>query len=159
MATEDTSSAAFDPLKTIETYIDGKMRRYTLLFAVNGGAFAIAQLFKDQGNSPSLGALSVEALAIGAVLFSWLMWIDIWAWGEMMRRYFNTLCPKAERSKLGLEVFTYAGKAILTLLVLLVTGGWLLAANSCYAVAVSTISLGVVVGLVEGAKYLQPRQE
>ena len=41
MVTEDTSSAAaFDPLKTIETYIDGKMRSDTLVFAVNGGAFA-----------------------------------------------------------------------------------------------------------------------
>ena len=87
------------------------------------------------------------------------MWIDIWAWGAMMRHYFNELCPEAERSRLGLEVFTYAGKAILTLLVLLVTAAWLLAANSWYAVAVSTVSVLVVIGLVEGAKYLERRQE
>ena len=125
----------------------------------HGGAFAIATLFKEQikdhGNAPFLGALSIDTLAIGAVLFSWLMWIDIWAWGSMMRRYFNALCPKEEWTKLGLEVFTYAGKAILTLLVLLVTGGWLLAANSRYAVAVSTISVLVIIGLIEGAKFSQ----
>ena len=67
MVTEDTSSAAaFDPLKTIETYIDGKMRRYTLLFAVNGGAFAIAQLFKDQGNSPFL--VQLESFVLEGIL-------------------------------------------------------------------------------------------
>jgi hypothetical protein len=32
MVTEDTSSSAFDPLKTMETCIGGKMRRYALLF-------------------------------------------------------------------------------------------------------------------------------
>jgi hypothetical protein len=26
-----------DPLEAMNTYIDGKMKRYTLLFAVNGG--------------------------------------------------------------------------------------------------------------------------
>jgi hypothetical protein len=32
----------------LRTYIDGKMRRYYLMFAVNGGAFAIAQLMRDE---------------------------------------------------------------------------------------------------------------
>ena len=138
----------------METYIDGKMRRFTLLFSVNGGAFAIAKLFKDQGNSQLLGALSIEALAIGAVLFSWLIWLDIWAWGAMMRRYFNASCnascpkDKEERTRLGLEVFTVAGKSILTFLVVLVTVGWWLAAKSWFVVYVSAISVVVIICLI-----------
>lgn len=141
----------WDPLKTMETYIDGKMRRYTLLFAVNGGAFAIGQLFTDSENAPNLGALSIEALAVGAVLFTWLMWIDIWAWGTMMRHYFNELYPETERTRLGLEVFSNPGKAILTLLVLLITGGWLLAAASWDAAAISALSVLALIILMRTA--------
>ena len=57
------------------------------MFAVNGGAFAIAELMRDEGGvTDSLGGLSLEQLAFGAVIFTWLLWWDIWAWGEMMRQ-------------------------------------------------------------------------
>src|SRR3970040_422782 len=71
----------------LRTYIDGKMQRYYLLFAANGGAFAIAELMRDeQGVVDPLGNLSLQRLALGAVIFTWLMWWDIWTWGEMMRQ-------------------------------------------------------------------------
>jgi hypothetical protein len=67
----------------LRTYIDGKIQRYYLLFAVNGGAFAIAELMRGAaGVSQPLGGLSLQRLAYGAVIFTWLLWWDIWAWGS-----------------------------------------------------------------------------
>jgi hypothetical protein len=34
--------------ESFKAYEDGKHRRYNLLFAVNGGAFAVAKLFADE---------------------------------------------------------------------------------------------------------------
>jgi hypothetical protein len=44
--------------------MEGKMKRYTLLFAVNGGAFAIAQLRPDALNSLTRGHLAVAAILL-----------------------------------------------------------------------------------------------
>ncbi len=77
-----------DRLTGLTTYIDGKMRRYSLLFTVNGGAFAIAKLLGEQQGGRVLGDLSLQAVAIGAVVFTCLMWLDIFFFGEMMRNQF-----------------------------------------------------------------------
>jgi hypothetical protein len=77
-----------DRLTGLNTYIDGKMRRYSLLFTVNGGAFAIAKLLGEQQGGSGLGDLSLQAVAIGAVVFTCLMWLDIFFFGEMMRNEF-----------------------------------------------------------------------
>ena len=73
-------SSALDALRM---YLDGKVQRYKLLFAVNGGAFAIAKV--GQGDHVSLGNLDLK-LAIGAIAFTVVMTIDIWLWGQQMRR-------------------------------------------------------------------------
>jgi hypothetical protein len=113
MLTEDK-----DRLDGLRTYIDGKMKRYNLLFAVNGGAFAIAKLLTEPQNAPVLGGLSLQALAIGASLFTGLMCIDIWFWGTLMREsYFG-----------GKDIFGRPGKIILSALGALLVLGWLLAA-------------------------------
>ncbi|HJP94029.1 MAG TPA: hypothetical protein VJ875_18870 [Pyrinomonadaceae bacterium] len=105
-----------DKLQALNTYIDGKIKRYNLIFAVNGGAFALAKLL-DTKPGQILGQLTPQHLAIGAVAFTFLMWFDIWLWGENMRTgYFD-----------GKEVFQWRGKAILSLLALLLIIGWLLA--------------------------------
>jgi hypothetical protein len=98
-------------------YEEGKKRRYSLLFSVNGGAFAIAQLLNSTGNK-LLGDLSLAHLAIGMGIFTILMVWDIYAFGEKMRddRY------------LGEEVFGPEGKAVLLLLGFLIVFGWYLAA-------------------------------
>jgi hypothetical protein len=41
-------------------YEDGKHRRYSLLFAVNGGAFAIAKVFAEKNAGAVLGNLSLH---------------------------------------------------------------------------------------------------
>jgi hypothetical protein len=55
-----------EPLSIKDAYTlygSGKKRRYGLLFSVNGGAFAIAQLLNSTGNK-LLGDLSLAHLAI-----------------------------------------------------------------------------------------------
>ena len=53
-------SKGTEKLDGIRTYIDGKMRRYNLLFTVNGGVFAIAQLLTDSQNKTMLGGLTLK---------------------------------------------------------------------------------------------------
>lgn len=104
-----------DKLDGIRTYIDGKMKRYDLLFAVNGGAFVIGQLKPED-----LGNLDVRALAIGSILFTVVMTVDIWIFAERLKRDFF-------ESKEN--VFTWAGKIILWLLGTLLILAWGLAAK------------------------------
>jgi hypothetical protein len=104
-------------LDGMRTYIDGKMRRYSLLFSVNGGALAIAKLMADANTSKLLGRLSVWHLALGAIVFTIVMVIDIWLFGQMMRRRF-----------LEELAFSIAGKIILLLLGTLIIIGWMLVA-------------------------------
>ncbi|MCI0698078.1 hypothetical protein L0337_39500 [candidate division KSB1 bacterium] len=107
-------------LSGLNTYIDGKMKRYGLLFSVNGGAFAIAQLMADQDKAATsilLGHLRLWHLAVGSIIFTVLMVIDIYLWGQMMRNNF-----------LGNFAFTLAGKSILLLLGMLIIAAWVLVA-------------------------------
>jgi hypothetical protein len=70
-------SEEFQQIKDAYTlYEAGKKRRYDLLFAVNGGAFAIAQLLNNSPDKP-LGGLSLPDLAIGMAVFTILMVWDI----------------------------------------------------------------------------------
>ena len=109
-----------DPAKLdgLRTYIDGKRRRYGLLFSVNGGAFAIAKLMADENTAKLLGGLSVRYLAFGAIVFTIVMVVDIWLFGQMMRAEF-----------LDELAFTKRGKTILLLLGTLLVSGWLLVAS------------------------------
>jgi hypothetical protein len=105
-------------LEGLNTYINGKMKRYYLLFAVNGGAFAIAKLLGESEANVGVGGLSLSALALGCILFTALMWRDIYAFGEMMRLQFFG----------GKDIFQEGGKLILACLCVLLILGWLLAA-------------------------------
>ena len=107
-----------EKLQGMQTYIDGKMKRYSLLYAVNGGAFAIAEVLGEKESGRLTGGLSLLALAIGAILFTLLMWRDIYTFGMMMRTKFFA-------NKL---VFEEGGRRILAALSLLIIAGWLLAA-------------------------------
>jgi hypothetical protein len=105
-------------LNGMNSYIEGKMKRYNLLFAVNGGAFAIAKLYGDPNAQKILGGLTPKALAIGAIIFTAIMWRDIHVFGKMMRdKFFG-----------GKLVFRREGQIILGLLSSLLIAGWLLAA-------------------------------
>ena len=107
-----------DKLDGMRTYIDGKMRRYSLLFSVNGGAFAIARLMVDENSAKLLGRLTVQHLAFGAIVFTIIMVIDIWFFARMMKLEF-----------LGELAFSKVGKTILLMLGTLLIVSWLLVAS------------------------------
>ena len=92
-------------------YLEGKMKRYSLLFQVNGGAFAIAKLL--DGPKPP-GSLGIAALSLGAVVFSVLMTADIWLWGASMRNAH------------GGKLFRPVGQAILLMIGALLCSAWVL---------------------------------
>jgi hypothetical protein len=114
--TEPPEAAMFadpkDQLQAQGTYIDGKMKRYNLLFAVNGGAFALAQLLNG-GQAGALGGLTVRHIAMGAILFTVVMAVDIALFALMMKRRY-----------LGELAFNRPGQVILALLALLNLAGW-----------------------------------
>lgn len=93
-------------------YENGKNRRYNLLFAVTGGAFAAVLAIKDPAKH--LGSLSIKALSVGMVIFTIIMCIDIFTFG------FNF------RSELNNKVFGQVGWFVLTSLCLLIVIGWLM---------------------------------
>ena len=91
-----------------KAYEDGKHRRYTLLFTVNGGAFAIANQDKT-GSGLVLGHLSLWQLSLGMALFTIVMILDIFMFGENMRKKIK-------------ELFRWQGK--LVSIGLLICAGW-----------------------------------
>ena len=71
----NTPRPAFDE-KLFKAYESGKHRRYNLLFAVNGGAFAVAKLLDEKGTA-GVGKLTVDNLAYGMIAFTIVMGFDI----------------------------------------------------------------------------------
>ena len=102
------------PDAAFKLYEDGKHRRYTLLFAVNGGGFAIAKLLLEP--TRDFGQLTRTKLALGMILFTLVMSADIFMFGEKMR---TSYLPDA---------FGLPGKTVLLLLAALLCAGWALAA-------------------------------
>lgn len=102
--------------EALEYYENGKHRRYSLMFAVNGGAFAVAKLLAGQAGNAAvvMGGLTLLQLAVGMALFTALMVVDIYAFGEKVRTAYLD------------DAFGKAGKRVLLLLGLLQCVGWLL---------------------------------
>ena len=101
-----------DISESFKAYEEGKHRRYNLLFAVNGGAFAVAKLFV-QKSTGVLGNLTLSQLGIGMAVFTIVMVLDIFMFGQKMRK--NHL-PDA---------FGLQGKAVLIGIGLLICLGWI----------------------------------
>lgn len=112
-------------LKALPIYIDGKIKRYNLMFAVNGGVFALAKIISANTQPNPLGSLTLIHLSIGAIAFTFIMWFDIWLWGSMMRFHFLKDAGS----------FSWVGKTILSSLASLLVIGWLLAVCSWYTAA------------------------
>jgi hypothetical protein len=101
--------------EAFELYENGKHRRYSLLFAVNGGAFAIAKLLMERIANPEmvLGSLRLWQLSVGMVLFTIVMVWDIFEFGLKMQR---TYLP---------HEFGPRGRIVLLLLGGLIALGWI----------------------------------
>jgi hypothetical protein len=100
--------------EAFELYENGKHRRYSLLFSVNGGAFAVAKLLTGEPGKPGivLGDLNLSELSLGMVVFTAVMIWDIFAFGLKMRKNY---LPGA---------FGTQGKLVLLLLGVLLCLGW-----------------------------------
>ena len=70
-----------------DIYEDGKHRRYSLLFAVNGGAFAVAKLLTGEPGKSGvvLGGLTLQQLAFGMILFTAIILVMCWRNPELGR--------------------------------------------------------------------------
>jgi hypothetical protein len=101
--------------EAFKAYEDGKQRRYNLLFAVNGGAFAVAKLLHAK-EPPDLGHLTTPSLSIGMIAFTLVMGWDIFEFGRKMRTAFS------------LDVFKSVGKTVLGVIIALICAGWALVA-------------------------------
>ena len=75
-------------LGVFSDYEQGKHRRYSLLFSVNGGAFAITQLLAkfSQGDSWSIGP---SPAGVANVMITVLVVLDIYTFGKKMRKLQN----------------------------------------------------------------------
>ena len=116
------STTSLSLKEAFDYYENGKHRRYSLLFAVNGGAFAVAKLLTPEAGKSAvvlLGALTLPQLAIGMALFTCFMVWDIFVFGERVRATYLE------------NAFTGQGKAVLLLLGALQFAGWLLVAGVC----------------------------
>jgi hypothetical protein len=109
------SEQKFNP-DLFRAYEDGKHRRYQLMFSVNGGAFAVAKIFADKNASNVLGSLSLRQLAIGMILFTVAMTVDIFYFGLKMRRQLR-------------DTFGRPGRLVLILIGTIICVGWLLVAR------------------------------
>lgn len=129
---------------SVSDYESGKQRRYSLLFAVNGGAFAVVSLWikslddqdvDDPSGEPILGALTQAQFGWGMALFCLLMFIDLWAFG--WKHYDAT---RSSRETL----FRWPGRLVLIGLSTLLISGWLLAMTGpCPPVLVATTVIGL----------------
>ena len=100
--------------ESFKIYEDGKHRRYGLLFAVNGGAFAVAKLFADPTAATLLGDLTLSQVVIGMIAFTILMTADIFMFGKKVRENYSP------------DAFGTPGKVVLLLMGFLICAGWYL---------------------------------
>jgi hypothetical protein len=104
-------------------YEDGKHRRYELLFAVNGGGYAIATLIA-KGEVKHLGQLDLWWIATGMIAYTVIMGFDIYQFGLRMRGVEKMFQPGKDPL-----LFGWVGRIVLLLLCILIVGGWCLASR------------------------------
>jgi hypothetical protein len=86
-APSEPATAGYLSVKeAFDLYENGKHRRYGLLFAVNGGAFAVAKFLTGEPEI-ALGNLTLWQLSLAMAVFTVVMTWDIFAFGLKMRSY------------------------------------------------------------------------
>ncbi len=107
----------FELKDKFELYENGKHRRYSLLFSVNGGAFAVAKLLTGEPDGKAgivLGGLHLWQLSLGMIVFTAVMIWDIFEFGRKIRKAYLP------------DAFGIQGKIVLLSLGALLCVGWLL---------------------------------
>jgi hypothetical protein len=131
-----------DPTSDLsKAYEEGKHRRYELLFAVNGGAFAVARLLPSCAASDRLIAnLHVWQVSAGMAVLTTVLTGDIFAFGFKMRGKDTAL-------------FGWQGWLVLFVIGLLLDAGWVeisfrglerIAYLAVYVLFVAAVSLRTV---------------
>jgi hypothetical protein len=101
-------------------YEDGKGRRYSLLFAVNGGVLAIATALNPSGKGLVAG-LPTQIIAYGMAIFTVIFCIDIYWFGQGMRKAAgHSAKPFTE------GLFNIRGRLVLLCICGLIAVGWVL---------------------------------
>ena len=133
-----------EQLDVAKVYEDGKHRRYSLLFSVNGGAFAVAKLLARPDNVAGhvVGNLRLEYLALGMALFTTVMGVDIDAFGRRMKK------PDRDLYK-GIGVF------VLLAIGSLIVAGWMLAGS----LPASAMAVVAYVAIILGCHFILPSLE
>jgi hypothetical protein len=125
----DTKKPLISFREASELYENGKHRRYELLFAVNGGAFAIAKLVGE--HKSGLGKLHFAEIAVGMILFTSAMVYDIFCFGLKWHELANEIALANQIDEYRLkhyEIFSRKGQVVLLVIGLLLCVGWLLVA-------------------------------
>ena len=126
-STPETARVGFDD-RLFKAYEDGKHRRYSLLFSVNGGSFAVAKLLDARG-TPDVGSLTMGRLALGMTVFTLVMSIDIGTFGWKMRKLWKASVSDDQTIAMWDGYFALQGRLVLASLWLLLSVGWLLAGD------------------------------
>jgi hypothetical protein len=94
-----------------------------LLFAVNGGAFAIAKLLGEK--KLDLGKLHFPQVAAGMILFTFVMVFDIYTFGTK----WHSLAKEIDDRR-NYQIFGPQGRVVLIAIGLLLCIAWALASGS-----------------------------
>jgi hypothetical protein len=121
-------------------YEDGKRRRYELFFAVNGGAFAVASWLLQDGHA--VGGLRLTPIGYGLASFTWLMSLDLFAFGLAFRRFFGR-----------------PGRLVIIGLSTIIASGWLLAGSVPAWAAVPVSFAMALVAAVVACLCVDPDEE
>jgi hypothetical protein len=135
-----SGSAFAEYEKEFKAYEDGKHRRYELLFAVNGGAFALARLFPEQDHGQWLARLSLDDLALGMIVFTVIMVFDIVTFGTGMRNL-----ARSTTWTLWTGIFSLIGLLVLFVLCLLICAAWYLSRPSLPPWSISVVVILLLV--------------
>lgn len=147
--------------KTIEAkdaiaiYENGKSRRYGLLFAVNGGAIALAKVIDEHG---PVGWLTVAMIAYGMIVFNLIMTIDIFSFGFWCRYRFKQ------------DVFGPIGWTVLALIGYLLSAAWIFASQryntnggeiTIFLFGILIVGAGVIFAINDhiGRKFQDPEKK
>lgn len=134
-------------------YQEGKMKRYGLLFSVNGGAYAVVTWVAEhpetaRGAAPPFTRVAI-AVSLAASLFTALMFVDVWMFGRMM---------KDNAPDDGLTYFGGHGKAVLATIAAILTGAWMVVLDSSPLPSLAAVPVCALAAAIAWIAASRPRR-
>ena len=122
---EDRTYLTFDEMLEKESKLPADKRiDFVTIVTPNRSHFAVAKLFPTDNICAVIGGLTLFELSVGMILFTVLMSVDIFIFGQHMRTTVSeeAIGPDGDT----LPMFGTVGKAVLVLIGLLICSGWFL---------------------------------